>query len=693
MDHPEWMLRGSQLHAAGQPEQALIAFENALALMHGDVNTASACAALLSELDRPIAAYKTLLTVQTQLLEEADGAANLAIAAEACGDLAAANNAYQRALALNPKHLRALNNAGLLAASNLQWPLAIDCARQCVALSPAQASYHLNLADALCGARDHAQALTVLQTAATQCPGSTDIRIRQVVVLAFLAEFEASNNLLQSFTPTERDALQHFLRNTDMRLPDAQQLYMGQAFEAMAICDWAGYDTLTAVIRQLLADCQASGQMRDWQGAAFHALTLDLLESEMTQLRRLSLPAHPTDNTNTLPAFVNKPRLGNDGRMHIGWVVQSLHDERYTAALQQQLALHDATRFAIHIYSPTPQPGAARADLLSRYAASMVAIAHMTDSEAAGRIRLDRLDLLVDMTQHTVWCRPAITEMRVAPVQITPHAWHRQHLSPAFDYSVSDHWVHPDGFDATVCGPVVRLPQTCYPPTHDSSPVPAITREQAGLPDEQLVLCCFAPPSALDPFGFGVWMKILRSLPDAVLWLPNCDLTTATHLTRQAEAAGVNSSRLLFAASMPHAKLLACLQCADLFLDTLRLNASQGLVDALRLGVPAISYSGNSMASRLGGSILRAAGLADCVFETEAAYVAEALRLGRQPDALKALRTRLKMRQISAPLFEAAARVKHVETAWAEMIRRSNNGRKTVAFDVADFSVSNAAAS
>jgi predicted O-linked N-acetylglucosamine transferase (SPINDLY family) len=344
-----------------------------------------------------------------------------------------------------------------------------------------------------------------------------------------------------------------------------------------------------------------------------------------------------------------------------------------------------------------PQPHGSQGEFLKQHAASVVAIAHMTDLEAAGRIRLDRLDLLVDMTQHTPWCRPAITDMRVAPVQITPHALHRPHLPQPFDYSISDHWVHPDSLDSNLDGamngPVVRMPHTSWLSAHDSTQVPAVTRQEAGMPDDQLVLCSFAPPSTLDPFSFGVWMKILRGLPVAVLWLPIDDLTTAKNLVRQAETAGVNGSRVLFAASVTHNQLLACLQCADLFLDPLRMNAAQGLADAMHLGVPAISWSGNSMASRVGGSILRAAGMGDCVFETVPAYVAEALRLGRQSDALKALRNRLKARQSFAPLFDAAACVKNVETAWAEMVRRSDAGFKPAAFDVTDGFTDNSPAS
>src|SRR4051812_47054157 len=101
-DHEGWMSRGSQLDKAGQPELALAAFEKARALLPTDVNSASACATLLSVLDCPQAAYRTLLGVEVPLLQDADGAANLAIAAEGCGDLENAQKAYARALELNP---------------------------------------------------------------------------------------------------------------------------------------------------------------------------------------------------------------------------------------------------------------------------------------------------------------------------------------------------------------------------------------------------------------------------------------------------------------------------------------------------------------------------------------------------------------------------------------------------------------
>ena len=197
------------------------------------------------------------------------------------------------------------------------------------------------------------------------------------------------------------------------------------------------------------------------------------------------------------------------------------------------------------------------------------------------------------------------------------------------------------------------------------------------------MLCATVPSVMLDPESFSAWMKILRSLPDAVLWLPAYSLQIAANLVREANAAGVNENRLLFAHRLSRAQSLACLKHADLFLDTLRFNANLGLEDALRMGVPAITCAGNSMASRLGGSMVRAAGLPDCVMESPQAYVAEALRLGRNPPALRQLRQQLSAGKTAAPLFDLAARVRDWETAWTTMTERSRAGLPPAAFDVA----------
>lgn len=697
VDHAGWMARGIELHAAAQLEQALIAFEQAGALATGDVNTTIAIATLLSELSRPKAAYRLLLSIEAQLLDSADGAANLAIAAEACGDGEKAAATYQLALELDPHHLRALNNLALMEAAQGQWGIAIDRARKCIELAPNEPSYHQHLADFLAGARRFAESLEVLAAAARRFPHHVDITVRRITVLAFNGQLEASHALQAALDVTQRTYLQQFLARaaaeTDTRqclvpfsaiTSDAFQLYTRQAFEAMSICDWRDQDKLTHALRQVITESRQTDKSRDFRDAQFYGSLLDLREDEMAKMREISTSAIAEQVAPGLPRFSARETCKRlDGRIHVGLAIKSVSHDATLRALQQQLLLHDRERFAIHLYSSTQRPSLQHKDSLGTLSESMVETAHMSHAEAAARIRLDRLDLFVDMAFNSPWCRPEIPALRVAPVQICQLTWHRHHPPQPCDYNISDTFVHPEGINLKPYGPVVRLPHTCWLAT---PPVPcepqARSQMAAVVPDDTFVLCSVIPSVTLDPSTFNLWMSILRSLPQAVLWLPGFSAAAASNLSREAEAVGVSPSRIRFFATTGEAEWSANLRNADLFLDPIRFNANHGLVNALQLGVPAITCAGNSMASRLGGSIVRSAGLPACIFENEKAYVQAAISLGQNPDRLNGLRATLKEAHPTAPLFDLQARVRELEAAWTFMVERGRAGLPPVAFDV-----------
>lgn len=687
------MAQGAALHSAGKVEQALVQFEKALAAKPSDTQAASACATMLSMLGQPESAFRVLDTVRESLLTYPDGATNYAIAAESCGRMDVALSAYARALELDPIALRALNNTALIQARNGDWDGAIDKLSRCRMLAAHEPSAWLNLTDTLIAARRFAQARDILTEATLRFPQVQQIAVRQAIALAFDGQIEAADAAMDRLDADARTMLNDLVAGADMtrerlirrplpKSPDAYELFCQQAFDALQVCDWRDHDRLTAVIREMLARAMRTGQGRDWRDAQLCGLMLPLQEDEMAALRVLSIATIGQQLTAPMKPFAAR-RSGGDGRIRVGLAIQSLREVRFANALQRQLALHDRSRFAIHVYSPTPEPDLAVTQRVGQDCASVVEIAHMTDDEAVARMRLDDLDIFVDMAFDTPWCRPEIPERRVAPIQIRQTTWHRHHPPRPCEYNMSDTFVHPDGLDTEKYGAVVRLPHTCWLATNDDLPdEPAPTRAELGLPPQALVLCAFLPALMVDRQSFALWMKLLAALPDAVVWLPPYARQTRLNLIAAATAAGIDSGRLVFQQRGSRARMLAAMPLADLFVDTLRFNANHGLVDALRMGVPAVSCAGQNMASRLGGSILRAAGLADCVVESAAALTAKVLQLAQDPQTLLALRARLASQRDTAPLFDPAARVREWESAWSTMVDRHRAGLPPAAFDV-----------
>lgn len=693
-DPADWMKQGAALHRAGRLDEALVCFERARALKPDDSNIASACATLLGALGQPEAAFRALLPVQTQLMATADGAANLAIAAEACGQTAQAVQAYDRALQLDPDHLRALNNTAILAAERGDYDLAVTRMQRCLALAPDSPQAVSNLVDMQMAARRFDDAVELLHQQLARFAANDALAIRLPLCMAFAGRIDEAQAAIDKLGEARLRAFREMLQRANtaraqhltslpQREPDAWDLFCQQAFEAHQQCDWRDHARVTAVLREMLARCQRTGQIRDWRDAAFYGLMLPLHEDEMLALRQISMRGVAAQSRATARPFRAPKAPHPDGRIHVGIAPADLRDPRVALSLLRQAQQHDSARFALHVYSSSPRNDATLSGQLASLGVPLVEIGHMSHDEAVGRIRVDSLDVYVDAAFNSPWCRPEIVDRRVAPIQMRQITWHRHNPPPHCDYNLSDRFIHPDDLDLEPYGAIVRLPHTLWLAGDATEPDPApVSRADLQLPADAVVLCCLIAPVLLDPQTFATWMKILAALPKAVLWLPAYPAPVRRNLAREARAAGIDASRLLHLPAGSRPQTLARIAQADLFVDTLRFNANHGLVDALRMGVPAVSCAGNSMASRLGGSIIRAAGLPEMVCSTPKSFVDTVVRLGQDASARQALRARLADARPNAALFSTGERVREWEWAWTEMVRRHREGLPAAAFDV-----------
>ena len=99
------------------------------------------------------------------------------------------------------------------------------------------------------------------------------------------------------------------------------------------------------------------------------------------------------------------------------------------------------------------------------------------------------------------------------------------------DYVLVDDFIVPAGQQPFFTEKLVHLPG-CYQVNDSQREISAHTpsRAECGLPDAGFVFCCFNNGYKITPNVFDVWMRLLRSLPESVLWLlegnrrqrPNC---------------------------------------------------------------------------------------------------------------------------------------------------------------------------
>ena len=97
--------------------------------------------------------------------------------------------------------------------------------------------------------------------------------------------------------------------------------------------------------------------------------------------------------------------------------------------------------------------------------------------------------------------------------------------APYMQYMLSDNIVTPPEHRAYYQEKIISLPHSYFVNDHRQSAREAAERIEMpdraryGLPEGVFVFCCFNQLYKVDPSIFDVWMRLLKRVPDSVLWL------------------------------------------------------------------------------------------------------------------------------------------------------------------------------
>ena len=160
------------------------------------------------------------------------------------------------------------------------------------------------------------------------------------------------------------------------------------------------------------------------------------------------------------------------------------------------------------------------------------------------------------------------------------------------------------------------------------------------------------------------------------MWLYGNNQSCIKNLKSQALNSGIDDNRLIFADYLPVEEHLKRIQLADLFLDTSPYNAHTTCSDAIRVGLPVLTITGKSFASRVASSLLKAVGMDNLITTSESEYESLAIELASTPQKLKAIKAKLNVNRLDSTLFKPKLFTKHIEAALSNIYERSLNAEK-----------------
>ena len=314
-------------------------------------------------------------------------------------------------------------------------------------------------------------------------------------------------------------------------------------------------------------------------------------------------------------------------------------------------------------------------------------VSDRSDEEVAAMIRSAGIDIAVDLKGFTQGYRTNIFALRPAPIQVNFLGFPGSMGCDYIDYIIADATLIPPCEYADYAEKAVILPHS-YQPNDNAKAIgtPAPSRESLGLPPGAFVFACFNNSYKITPDVFDIWMRLLVSVPGSILWLIKSNEEAKVSLQAEARSRGVDASRIVWADPMPLPQHLARHVHADLFLDTIHYGAHTTCSDALWAGLPALTVEGQTFASRVSASLLKAAGLPELVTHSLGEYEEAARALATASGRLQELRARLQPpeKRPGLALFDTPLFARHLEAAYVAMAERWRRGLAPDHITVAD---------
>jgi predicted O-linked N-acetylglucosamine transferase (SPINDLY family) len=332
---------------------------------------------------------------------------------------------------------------------------------------------------------------------------------------------------------------------------------------------------------------------------------------------------------------------------------------------------HDRDRFELTAIDFGPDDGSPIRQRIRHAFHHFHEVANKSPLQIAQLMADQGIDIAVDLKGLTDKARPAIFAYRPVPVQAAYLGYCGTVGVDFMDYVLVDRIVVPPEEQAFYPEKLIYLPDSYYP-TDSTLQVgppplsPEVGRAEAGLPSRGFVFCCFNNSWKITPAVFAVWMRLLKAVPESVLWLIADNQESAANLRASAAAHGF-SERVILAPRTTPAGHLARHQLADLVLDTPVYNAHTTATDALWINVPVVTCVGDGWTGRVGASLLTAIGMPELITHNLDDYEKLALALASDPARLKAVKDKLAANRLTTPLFDTARLTRNMEAAYEKM--------------------------
>ncbi|MFZ6745699.1 tetratricopeptide repeat protein [Undibacterium sp. JH2W] len=672
-----------QLHN-NQLSDAAISYQKAIDNKPGSVDTYPALAKILIRLNRADEARNLLL----QALELDDKFASahfeLGLLYDEQGELAKAETEFRKTVELMPGHAMAHGYMGVLFMNQGRYQEAETSLRRCIKEQPDEAVAHDNLGMVFYLQNRYAEAIDHFKQALELNPamqnswnnlGSTYNRLSQwseaetcyCKALKIDPKSALTHNNLAKIYVKQREfsKAEASLRSALEGKPDG----FGDAYTNLGniLCDTGRHKEALTSYRTAIA--------RDPDYLEAHCnLLLQLCFGDCnspTEYRADVLDYHHKLAKRITPYTTWKISPQPGQKLRVGMVSADLGDHPVGHFLENVLKHFDFKQMEFVAFSNKNRNDSVNSRL-RQYFSSWHSIENMSDSAAAEMIHEQGIDILIDLAGQTADNRLPLFAWKPAPVQCSWLGYFGTTGVPGMDYVLADHISVPEQHEEYFSEKIWYLPETrlCFTPPAMQAGLEVAANPLPALRNTYITFACFQSTGKLNDFTLALWAEVMQNLPEARLRLQSRQLESAEArllILERLRQFGIAPERVELHRPSSREAYLAAHKQVDMILDTFPYEGGTTTCEALWMGIPTLTLTGTTMASRQGASLLSYAGLNDWIAKDRSEFVTLAIAHASDLDKLATLRKNLRDQVLASPLFDAPRFSRNMQDALTGM--------------------------
>lgn len=357
-----------------------------------------------------------------------------------------------------------------------------------------------------------------------------------------------------------------------------------------------------------------------------------------------------------------------DKVLNVGYVSGDFHQHPIGLIMAAVLSGHSRSVNAFCYYNSTEEDKVT--ELCKQNAYQWRNIVGMKEADIEDLFLTDGIDILVDLSGHSGKNILTIFAKKPAPVQVTWAGYFGTTGLNQIDYILADESLVPYGAEHFYTEKIVRLPESyvCFAVPSHAPPV----NELPALTNGYITFGCFNKVHKINPQVIGLWGKILRTLPTAKLMIKTqaiSDEAIQNRIPSLFAAEGIEADRLILDGKhSPHPDYLAAYSQVDITLDPVPFSGGATTFDSLYMGVPVVTFPGDTWASRHSLSYINAVGgLDEWIADSEDEYVNIAYAAAHNLEWLVDQRRHLRDQVLQSSLCQSKIFTVGLEKAYRDM--------------------------